>query len=269
MRAEFVNISPKVAEVFLKSNKKNRPLSERRVFSYSKQMKSNEWKDTGDPIRFAKSGKLIDGQHRLHAIIKSGKTMKMQVMKGLEEDAGDVIDTGKARSAKDVLAMNGFSASTNLSGAAKFILLFEAGRFHTTKGTLKNYSVSNANILTFVRKHKDLVEMCTFCQQVYSNFKVPGAISAPSLTALYYILAKKNQIKVDEFFEKYGTGAELKTTSPIFLLREKFIKEGGNKRKLPPNDKVALFIIAWNAFLTNKPMEVLKFQTGQPFPKPL
>jgi hypothetical protein len=86
---------------------------------------------------------------------------------------------------------------------------------------------------------------------------------------LYYILSKKSQKDADFFFQKYGNGIELKETSPIRHLRERFIRDQINKSQLKSRDKIALFIFAWNAFRNKKKMSQLTLQRNYVFPKPI
>lgn len=99
-------ITPEIAKKYLAQNCNNRNIQPRRVMLLAEQMKNGTFQENGDTIRFNKAGNLIDGQHRLNAIVKSGVTIPMLVVRGLENSV-NVIDRGKNRSVGDCLTMAG------------------------------------------------------------------------------------------------------------------------------------------------------------------
>jgi hypothetical protein len=107
------------------------------------------------------------------------------------------------------------------------------------------------------------MEIIKYTGEIYSKLRT---ISKANLAGLYMIMSKSNQEKCDFFFEKYGTGLDIHSKHPIYLLREKFIKHQGSKRKLDAREKIALFIKAWNAFMMNKEIGLLTFKMDETFP---
>lgn len=93
MKVDVETITPKMAEEYLKHNKINRTLKDKRVTSYANDMKDGAWQLNGEAIRFNKSGDLIDGQHRLNAIIRANKPIQTVVMRGIN-DTVSVYDRG-------------------------------------------------------------------------------------------------------------------------------------------------------------------------------
>jgi predicted nucleic acid-binding Zn ribbon protein len=75
--ASIVYVTPEMAERWLGHNKVNRNLRNRRVDQFARDMRSGRWQLTGEAIKFGKSGNLIDGQHRLWAVIESGCTSRV------------------------------------------------------------------------------------------------------------------------------------------------------------------------------------------------
>ena len=62
-------ITPELAAEFLKKNKSNRPLSSKHVIALAGSIERGEWMFTGESIKFSESDTLLDGQHRLSAIV--------------------------------------------------------------------------------------------------------------------------------------------------------------------------------------------------------
>lgn len=76
-------VTPEMAKAWLLKNPENRPFEEDRVREYADKMRRGEWKEKipGDsPLIVMKEGELINGQHRLMAVVKYGKSVRMQVL---------------------------------------------------------------------------------------------------------------------------------------------------------------------------------------------
>ncbi len=259
-------ITPAMAEKFLLTNKLNRRLSDRNVDALYLQMKGGNWMLTGDPIKFSAEGNLIDGQHRLKAIIKYGSPVDLFVAKGLEEECFQVIDTGKNRSAADVLSASGIKYSNSIAAIAKAIILWKSGIFSKTGGHTR-LTATNKSILEFVENTPDIHEISAYCQNhIYQNFRL---IPLSTIAMLYFILSKKNQTKCDEFFGKYASGIDLSKNNPIRHLRDRLIKDKMNKSRLNLRDKTALMVYTWNNFIQGKEITQLLLPRDYQFPKPI
>jgi hypothetical protein len=100
---KWIDVTPVIAKEYLELNVENRPSKPELVDRYAKDMKKGNWFDTAPatPIAFTWEGNLINGQNRLMAIVKSGMTVKMQVMEGCDPKSFEFIDIGKNRDASD------------------------------------------------------------------------------------------------------------------------------------------------------------------------
>lgn len=104
MKTEIIKITPFIAEGWLKKNTNNiRAVDHRKVDAYAGMMSRNAWPTTHQGIAFDEYGQLVDGQHRLHAIMKSGKSIFSLVSFDVQSDAVTVIDRGLRRNAAVVL----------------------------------------------------------------------------------------------------------------------------------------------------------------------
>lgn len=100
-----VTISPEIASLMLQHNEMNRPMSLRKVSRISSKMKEKDWVFTHQGIAFSRAGTLLDGQHRLAALIDADQSHDFLVTYGLDQRVFNHIDTGGTRSAKDLLAI--------------------------------------------------------------------------------------------------------------------------------------------------------------------
>ncbi|WP_157509211.1 hypothetical protein [Luteipulveratus halotolerans] len=99
MRTTIETITPERATELLANNPHNRPLVASRVAALVHALESGQWRLTHQGIALAADGALLDGQHRLTAIVRTGVTVELQVSR-MKDDVFDVIDTGRARGAR-------------------------------------------------------------------------------------------------------------------------------------------------------------------------
>ena len=110
-------ITPELAAAYLESNHMNRPLRPGVVENLVREIKAGRWRLTHQGIAFTADGRLLDGQHRLSAVVASGVAVPMMVTFGAEIDTFGVIDQSTPRSAADVLSQRRPDA-VNLSAIA-------------------------------------------------------------------------------------------------------------------------------------------------------
>jgi len=104
-------ISPDLAAQYLKTQQKNRKLNGERIEVFANDIRSNRWLLTGEAIKFDVYGHLIDGQHRLSAIIRSNTSATMLVIRGCEEEVQSVLDSGQSRTVAQAFDMHGIAAT--------------------------------------------------------------------------------------------------------------------------------------------------------------
>lgn len=110
VRSQWMLVDPATAKRWLENNFRNRKVSDEVVLAYARDMTNGVWVPTHQGIAFNDRDELIDGQHRLRAIVLSGKTLRMMVTFGLPSDIEgqemttmDAVDRGRTRSVADQL----------------------------------------------------------------------------------------------------------------------------------------------------------------------
>lgn len=113
-KVKILMVTPELAERWLNANTHNRPLRNHLTDKYADSMKRGEWKLTAEPIAFchpytdsegrAMKETLINGQHRLWAVVTSGMSVEMTVWWGCDPGEFDVIDQNAVRTFGDILA---------------------------------------------------------------------------------------------------------------------------------------------------------------------
>ena len=101
-------ITPEMAVELLEKNTINRRVKERVVGQYATEILAGRWRSgTGEVIKIAKDGTILDGQHRLLAVIKADKEIVAHLAYDVSNEVFDVLDTGSPRGAADVFHIEG------------------------------------------------------------------------------------------------------------------------------------------------------------------
>ncbi|MFZ2620350.1 MAG: hypothetical protein WAX89_05695 [Alphaproteobacteria bacterium] len=141
LRMEVMRITPALAQEWLdKYNTKNRPVSQRKVAGYTHIMRAKKWGTHGKAIGFAPNGRLLNGQHRLKAVVASGVTITNLVIWGIAEEAFATMDSGQRRNANHVLARMGCPLATRTTSAIRLL--------NTYSKLVENPALRNPNDVT-------------------------------------------------------------------------------------------------------------------------
>lgn len=107
-----VEVTPAKAERMLeKANPSNRHTSRVTVDKYAEDMKSGRWVLTHQGIAIGPSGTILDGHHRLAAIVQSGVSIRTLLVTYASEEAYaqaiHAVDKGRGRTTGNVLELTG------------------------------------------------------------------------------------------------------------------------------------------------------------------
>lgn len=271
-RIEKQIITPEQAEQMLKLNiENNRPVSISVVNQYAIDMMQNKWLGTADSIKFDNQGRLIDGQHRLRAIIQANTTVEMWVATELTVEAVKYIDTGRKRSSNDLLHMQGIGGgyATDISAVTRKIIGWESqahtvlSNFGNGGGVKMKCSISNHQILEYCQTHPDVVAHAIFGKNLYCKTPVK-LFSSADLGFLQWLLSQKDAEKADEFLEKLCLKDNVPADSPIACLYNRLLT---SKTSLTPLLKLKLTFQAWNLWRQGKKISALKVAHMEALPE--
>src|SRR4051794_37109554 len=88
-----VLVTPEMAMRLLDANKLNRPLTSGHAERIAQQIIQGKWRFNGDTIKISEDGDVLDGQHRLFAIIEAKIAVETIIVYGIKRDAFATIDT--------------------------------------------------------------------------------------------------------------------------------------------------------------------------------
>lgn len=239
-KVEIVDVSPTLALRFLTFNASNRNLRSTYVEALARDMRENRWHFNGDPIRFSKDGRLIDGQHRLNAVVLSGKTITFLVVRELDFTVQETIDIGAIRTAADTLKLRGLKNPNLTAAIARKVILWDEGkRWH-----FSNYKPTNPQIVSIVEGDSRLLEATDLAQRYGNTIPVAGSVTGFT----WYVLSKLNRSEADRFFEQLATGiGTFEQGAPVITLRNRLVSLRNGPGRIKDEYVYAAIFRAWNA----------------------
>jgi len=248
--ARIQEVSPTLAKRWLEGNVDNRNLREPRVLQHAQVLQRGEWELTGDAIVFDEDGTLLNGQHRLTAVVVTGIPARFIVLRGVPSKAQEVFDSGLTRTLGDQLQRRGVPYYTYISSALFWLHRLkyseETNVAHYAEPSLRP---SFRQLLSIYEHNKEIVDEVPKISRHVANLKV----RAGATLAIHHRLLEIDDLnipeEVDIFFEKWLTGEDLKASDPIYRLREWCLDDAAKrhtKGRAPDYRYVAYVMRAWN-----------------------
>ena len=253
MQAEVVEITPDIAEEWLKKNTHNRNVKRELVQKYADAIRRGEWRMTGEAIKF-NSSRLLDGQNRLLAVIEAGRPITSLVVHGLDESAQEAMDTGARRTLADVFQLRGETRARALASLVVMIWKYE-NHLETASGARGYPTIHQA--LSVLESHPGLRD----------HVKNPRALSRLGITEQLASFLSYQTARIDPedsafFFDRLASGEGLEAGSPILALRNSLERDRASRRPMSSVHRMAMCIKAWNAFRRGEPMTMAYWRAG-------
>jgi hypothetical protein len=263
-------IDPRLAAEYLKTRPENqRTVKGRNLSGITASMASDgEWVFSGDPIRFNENGQLMDGQHRLLALIATGKTFKFVVQRNVPNEAFMVIDTGSRRSPADVLKISGYKYTTGVAAAIRAMIgLGNVAAGKTPHTSLTKATCSHAVLLQNAKKWGSRLEDS---MKIMATGPARQVCHPPGMfAALHFLFSERNAKEADTFFKSLivGDAFEFGSKDPIFQLRNTLINNRiSSNKKRATHYLVAVTIKAWNLYMDRQSVITLQFRENETWP---
>lgn len=131
---DTIKLTPELALKLLEGNHPlNRKILDQTVTGYVYDMINGKWRNQGETIKLAigPSGEiiLIDGQHRLTAVVESGVTIEVIIVWDLPLDTINVLDCGAKRTTFQRKKMSGKNVPAKVIATCNMIKKIDAGNF--------------------------------------------------------------------------------------------------------------------------------------------
>lgn len=272
MEFEVVLVTPELAAQMLSRNSHNRNLRESVVARFATDMLEGNWTWNAQPIMFSRDGVLLDGQHRLSAIVRSGVAMSLLVVRGLDATAQETIDVGLRRSFNDVLTLRGETNANMLAAIVRMVAVWDSGSREFDGGSASTFSTQV--LLATLERHPELREVATRVRPWRDRIPAQPAI----VGLLYWVLSNLDDDSAEdaeEFFERLASDVGHREREPVYEVRRKLIEtkgRPGNGRLLSRTFTAAIVIKGWNTYRQGREVSFFKFKKGganpEAFPVP-
>ena len=233
MKLSIELITPKLAEEYLTRNTNNyRKINHAYVKNYAEDMKEGKWEETAEPISFSPSGVLLNGQHRLAAIIKSGVSVNMVVARDVDAHIFDIQGKRTASQYFRNLGIQGYAVS-EAAGCLAGMVLANSMNFNAGK------DISMASKGLFLRQNETEIDAVISATNAGTTTQLSrkGAVYC----AAWCLFLKGERIEnLSEFFSVVNTGFPVsgKDCSSAIAFRNQLLKEKGEgkSRRCMEND---------------------------------
>lgn len=254
--ATKMKITPKVATQLLDKHEAiaqargggelNRNVNDSLVAKYANDMLSGKWHLNGETIKIAKTGRVLDGQHRLWAAAHNGASFETMVVTGLDEESFYTIDIGRSRRPSDFLTVDGVPYAAIVAASARLIIGYRK------KDLKKLHQLSIPDVLNFAKSHPRIADSAS---QVHNMNKI---VSASVACAWHFLFSEVHREQADKFITDLRDGVGLNSGDAVLVLRERLIDNRAAKTKLTSRDIFVLGLRTWNDRRDGKTRKILK-----------
>lgn len=233
-----------------------RKLARRNVTQLAADMRNGDFKVTADTIKIDTAGNVIDGQHRLMAIVSADVTVRSFVARNVDPDAFVVLDQGKKRTLADQLTSKGIANAKTVAAALSRLEGFVHSGYWVSKGIQINHASTVSARIALLNDEYDITTWASQAEYLASKIK----FSSGFICAFLYAASLSKAGDVEYFVDKLATGAELIEGDPILKLRNALLdrkaKTGG--RKMGEAHYVNMFVRAWGYYCQGETISQLK-----------
>lgn len=249
--AELINVTPDLAASWLNGNTVNRKIREAAVNQYASDMIAGRWTLTNDAICFSPEGLLLNGQHRLNAVVAADETVAMLVMRNVPVEVMGNMDAGIKRTGSDFFGFHGETNTAALASALKLALLYTDGRIYKDR---KVQSVSNGEMQDFLAENPEIRDSVVW---IYANARTVDLSPTVKIVGHWLFSAASTREQADTFFELLATRIGLPKGSPILALDSRIREMRRFKTRLNHREELSLLVKAWNYWRTGREVRSL------------
>lgn len=262
VQVEIRTITPALAAKWLKRNTINRTLKRGLVTRLAKVIQAHQWDDVnGETIVFGDHQELLDGQHRLEAVVEAGQPITSLVVFGVTAKKRGTIDTGAMRKLADFFSMHGHKNATTLGAALTVLCAWEMGTLlHHPRGGSAVYFPTYEEGLAYLGRHPDLPDSVTRAR------RFPSLMPPSQAACLDYLFVHKDA-RLHQAWQTTMESGHLTPPHESFLtLRERLIRDKTAGIKRHALEPFAYQLKAWNAERKGKHVKVFKWHESEPLP---
>jgi hypothetical protein len=226
-------IGPERAEQYLAANRGNRNIVQAHVSALARDIRNGQWMFNAQPICFSASGRLLNGQHRLSAVLEAGQPIEVLLMRGLAEEAFRTYDKqAKKAPALDEM-FDDFGDKALISATA--VLLWRRELRPEDEPAARPTA---SEIRDVIRSHPELMKFRGFARKLMRYGRASALVYAG------YRIMRDDAALGRLFLDRMETAANLPAGHIILRLRDRMI----DLRKADQNTQIDEILAAWDRF---------------------
>lgn len=256
---EKVLLTPELAATLIERNTLNRPLSDAHVQRIAGQIRAGKWRFNGDTIKISKTQEVLDGQHRMWAVVEANQAVETAIVYGLERDAFATIDTlRRARSLGDTIALSGQRLYRNqIAGALGWLLRYQRDVINEYK--MPENRVENSDIEAAFASHPGMA------RAIEATMRLRSVCNPAILGFAYYVMSNWEPEIADQMIKILGDPTATSINHPFFRLRHHFMTD--TLKKKDPVHSIALIFKAATAAKEGREVQLLSWRNQGAFPE--
>ena len=216
VRTIAVHLTPAAARALLERNVHNRRISEKVVQKYTAEIKAGEWRLTPGGIGFDDHGTLVDGQHRLHAIVRANQSVPMLVTLGLPPAGQEKVDRHRRRTLFDALYLAGLASRRQ---EVEIATCLTRRSVQSDSGVIPSDSLVKQTLDCHLEHIRAVIAL------MKGDNKSRRGLSQASFLAAAVLYHEIDSARCAEFLEGVRTGAMLTQDHPAMRLRRLLLGE--------------------------------------------
>ena len=256
---DIEKITPTLAAKYLETIKLERRLTNTHVKMLARRLKDEHWEHlNGDAICFDSKGHLVDGQHRLQAVVTSGCSIVTFTIRGVQPDIYYGKDKGRKRCLSDTLSMLGYENTNSLASTLQWLFLYKENRL--------GWQEPNRDLLddrfavALLKEHSTLPIIVAEAVRIYRQQKA-HVFNATGMVGFYvYLFSHIDESLCNEFFRKL-IALETSEGTPVYYLQMRLMRSVNAK---PRKDKMSMLEQrsaiqkTWNLFVQGQRIDSLR-----------
>jgi hypothetical protein len=256
MKASVQVITPEKAKQLLEANTGNRSLNKSTITRYRNDMILGRWRPNGSSISIGPDGRLLNGQHRLTALVEAEVPIEFVIV---EEDTDAVfttLDIGVNRSTGTLLNLAGIHNSNVVGAVARAILAYENA---PTQVWDTNAAGGRTAVIDWVMENNSPLLQSAAHQSADARRAVPAIGSWYG--ALSYLVQTKSA-HADRWIDFHNAiifGANLSAGDPRLALRNWVINRGAPQSEWDRQQALGAGLHAWNTWVAGEERTFIKF----------
>lgn len=215
---EQVMLGPGLAKELLDRNHGNRGIRIAKVSQMTRDIEAGNWTNNGETIIISNDGHLNDGQHRAEAVWRAGKEIPVIMVFGVSRESQKTVDQGAARTASDVLGMEGVPNATSVSSAARLLTAYDLSEGQNLKYVNR---ISISDIRKKIESEPDLIENV----RILANLQRLRQLTPAWLGFAFTVFKRFHVSDAEKFVRAVATGENLTVKYPAFSVRQRLIKD--------------------------------------------